>query len=497
MPAETTGGEKDRIAKVMARAGLCSRRDAEAWIKAGRVAVNGKLLTSPAMNVGPDDVITVDGQAIEARERTRLFFYHKPRGLVTTAKDPEGRPTVFDNLPEGLPRVVSIGRLDINTEGLLLLTNDGGLARVLELPQTGWLRRYRVRANGFISQDKLDALKDGITIDGIDYAGIEAQLDRAQGANVWLTMGLREGKNREIKRVLEHLGLVVNRLIRLSFGPFQLGELPEGEVEEVRTRVLQDQLGPTLAAEAGVEWEDPVTAEVVTRDLQSRERTERKGSEDRSARNGGGRGKARPEAPPPPRQDRPAPGARPHVSVLRGERTAKDEGPRKRISRASTEDRRGRTVKIERITVEKKERHTGEGGTSRNARNFARERRAAIEATSGEAPRPARRSRPAGDDPAPRSRRFPAESDGRRDGPAAGGEARRPKRSSFGSDRPQTGRALKDAKPRSTRRPGGDAKGERPSRPPGGSGPRPKPPRGPGGGGAPRGRGGDRPRSRS
>ncbi|WP_319936611.1 pseudouridine synthase, partial [Lichenihabitans sp. Uapishka_5] len=238
----------DRIAKVMARAGLCSRRDAEAWIAEGRVAVNGKVLSSPALNVGPDDAITVDGRPVSGRERTRLFMYHKPRGLVTTARDPEGRPTVFDALPDHLPRVVSIGRLDINTEGLLLLTNDGGLARALELPATGWLRRYRVRANGFLRQEQLDALKDGITIDGVDYAGIEAALDRTQGANQWLTMGLREGKNREIKRVLEHLGVVVNRLIRLSFGPFQLGELAEGAVEEVRTRVLKDQLSDALAA---------------------------------------------------------------------------------------------------------------------------------------------------------------------------------------------------------------------------------------------------------
>ncbi len=250
---------KERIAKVMARAGLCSRRDAEAWIKAGRVAVNGTPIVSPALNVGPEDRVTVDGHVIEARERTRLFLYHKPRGLVTTAKDPEGRPTVFDNLPEDLPRLVSVGRLDINTEGLLLLTNDGGLARVLELPATGWLRRYRVRANGRITPDRLDALKEGISIDGVDYAGIEAVLDRAQGANVWLTMGLREGKNREIKKVLEHLGLYVNRLIRLSFGPFQLGELAEGEVEEVRTRVLRDQLGEQLAREAGVDWDGAAT----------------------------------------------------------------------------------------------------------------------------------------------------------------------------------------------------------------------------------------------
>src|SRR5580698_3017735 len=196
-----------RIAKVMARAGVCSRRDAEAWIAEGRVSVNGEVLKSPAFNVSETDNVRVDGKPLAAPERTRLFLFHKPRGLVTTARDPEGRATIFEALPADLPRVVAVGRLDINTEGLLLLTNDGGLARVLELPATGWLRRYRVRAHGEITQAQLDALRDGITIEGIDYLGIEAKFERQQGSNVWLTMGLREGKNREIKRVLEHMGL--------------------------------------------------------------------------------------------------------------------------------------------------------------------------------------------------------------------------------------------------------------------------------------------------
>jgi len=239
-----------RIAKAMARAGLCSRRDAEAWIEAGRVSVNGAILDSPAFNVGPDDDVRVDGEPLRAPERTRLFFFHKPRGLVTTARDPEGRRTIFDALPNDLPRVVAIGRLDINTEGLLLLTNDGGLARVLELPATGWLRRYRVRAHGEVLQSQLDALREGVTIEGIHYAGIEARLEREQGANVWIMMGLREGKNREIKRVLEHLGLAVNRLIRVSFGPFELGDLPEGAVAELNTRILRDQLGLKLAKQS-------------------------------------------------------------------------------------------------------------------------------------------------------------------------------------------------------------------------------------------------------
>ena len=262
----------ERIAKVMARAGLCSRRDAEAWIAAGRVEVNGIRLRSPALNVGPSDRIVVDGRPLAARERTRLFLFHKPRGLVTTERDPQERPTIFSALPKELPRVVTIGRLDINTEGLLLLTNDGGLARVLELPATGWIRRYRVRAKGTTDQAALDALSEGITLDGIDYAGIAATLDRVQGANVWLTMALREGKNREVKRVLEHLGLAVNRLIRISYGPFQLGELAEGAVEEVKTRVLRDQLGMTLAKEAGVDFVGPVVAPIVTFEEKERRR---------------------------------------------------------------------------------------------------------------------------------------------------------------------------------------------------------------------------------
>jgi 23S rRNA pseudouridine2605 synthase len=324
----------ERIAKVIARVGLCSRRDAEGWIAAGRVSVNGEVLTSPAFNVGPDDDVSVDGEPLREPERTRLFAFHKPRGLVTSARDPEGRPTVFDALPKDLPRVVAVGRLDVNTEGLLLLTNDGGLARVLELPATGWLRRYRVRAHGAVAEDKLDALSEGVTIEGVHYAGIEARLERQQGSNVWLTMGLREGKNREIKRVLEHLGLQVTRLIRVSFGPFELADLAEGAVQEIPTRVLRDQLGVRLAKQARADFEAPIEPR-----------------------------RAEPEPPPPGRareeerrarrepRGNAAPRKRKHVSILRAEARAEADGERRRIERSATSDRKGRKVEVERISL--------------------------------------------------------------------------------------------------------------------------------------------------
>lgn len=233
----------ERIAKVMARAGLCSRRDAERMIEAGRVKVNGKKLTTPAHKVSGRDRIEVDGQALPDRQQTRLWRFHKPVGLVTTARDPEGRPTVFDALPKHLPRLISVGRLDINTEGLLLLTNDGELARKLELPATGWTRRYRARAHGTVTQEDLDRLKDGVRVEGVRYGAIEATLESRRGSNVWISLALKEGKNREVKQVLGSLGLEVNRLIRLSYGPFQLGDLPSGVVDQVANRVLRDQIG--------------------------------------------------------------------------------------------------------------------------------------------------------------------------------------------------------------------------------------------------------------
>lgn len=237
----------ERIAKVLARAGLCSRRDAERWIEAGRVRVNGSVIDSPALNVTDSDKVVVDGRVLPRAESTRLFLYHKPAGLVTTHKDEQGRQTVFEALPDGMPRVVSVGRLDLNTEGLLLLTNDGGLARFLELPETGWQRKYRVRVHGGVDQKKLERLKNGITVEGVRYKSIKAVLDdvaetRTPGTNSWISVTLREGKNREIRRVMEALGLRVTRLIRTDYGPFPLGKLPRGHVKEIDQTVLQAQV---------------------------------------------------------------------------------------------------------------------------------------------------------------------------------------------------------------------------------------------------------------
>jgi 23S rRNA pseudouridine2605 synthase len=244
----TTAGTAERVAKRIARSGLCSRRDAERLIAAGRVAVDGAVLSSPALSVTAANLVTVDGEPLPASEQPRLFRYHKPAGVLTAARDPEGRPTIYDRLPDGLPRLMPIGRLDMASEGLLLLTNDGALKRRLELPATGWLRRYRVRVHGRIDEAKLRGLEGGIEIDGFRYGPIQATLDRVQGSNAWLTVALREGKNREIRRVLEHFGWPVSRLIRLSFGPFQLGGLAAGAIEEVPGKVLREQLGAGLDA---------------------------------------------------------------------------------------------------------------------------------------------------------------------------------------------------------------------------------------------------------
>ena len=243
MKKPTPAGGGERIAKRLARAGLCSRREAEAWILAGRVAVDGKVLDSPAFTVTAASRIAVDGKPIPESQPTRLWRFHKPTGVLTTTRDPQGRPTVFDDLPRNLPRVIAIGRLDFNSEGLLLLTNDGELARRLELPATGWVRRYRVRVMGQVNPARLAGLERGAEIGGVRYGPIRAHLDRQLASNAWLAISLAEGKNREVRRVCEHFGWPVQRLIRVAFGPFQLGNLPTGAVDEVPAKALREQLG--------------------------------------------------------------------------------------------------------------------------------------------------------------------------------------------------------------------------------------------------------------
>ncbi|MFN4156539.1 MAG: pseudouridine synthase [Paracoccaceae bacterium] len=248
-PAAKAVPEGERIAKVLSRAGISSRREAERLIEAGEVTVNGKVISSPALNVTATDRITVSGQPVGAPEPARLWLYYKPEGLVTSASDEKGRDTVFDNLPEDMPRVMSIGRLDLNSEGLLLLTNDGALKRQLELPSTGWLRKYRVRVKGNPTEPEIEPLRKGITIDGERFQPMEVKIDRHQGANAWLTIGLREGKNREIRRAMFAIGLTVNRLIRISYGPFRLNEMEPGDVEEIKARVMRDQLGALISGQ--------------------------------------------------------------------------------------------------------------------------------------------------------------------------------------------------------------------------------------------------------
>ena len=241
----------ERIAKCIARAGICSRREAEARINEGRVSVNGKTIHSPALNVTPGDKVIIDGKPLPAREPAQLWRYYKPRGLVVSARDEKNRQTIFDTLPAHLPRLITVGRLDMDSEGLLLLTNDGELARHLELPSTGWSRKYRVRVQGHVNEASLLPLADGVTIDGVRYGSVIARLDRQMSSNAWLTISIREGKNREVRRIMEHLGHNVGRLIRVSYGPFQLGDIEEGAVELVKARVLADQLGMSGDVEEG------------------------------------------------------------------------------------------------------------------------------------------------------------------------------------------------------------------------------------------------------
>lgn len=494
--------EPERIAKVMARAGIASRRDSEAMIAEGRVSVNGKVIESPALDIGPDDVVMVDGEPLPARERTRLWLYHKPRGLVTTNHDPEGRPTVFEALPEDLPRVLSIGRLDINTEGLLLLTNDGGLARMLELPETGWLRRYRVRAFGSITQDRLDTLRDGVTIDGVSYGPVIARFERQQGANTWLVVDLREGKNREVKTVLEHVGLDVNRLIRVSFGPFQLGDLPEGEVDEVRSRVIKDQLGEELMAKAGVDFDAPRRDEMPAQERPAEPRRAPAG-EDRPRRREGGKPERfasdavrtpsrddrsdKPwkrtvwrDAEAEPQRERKAPPRR--GADPREERVAREAaGAVKRERGNAIADPKGRRVLVERVSAPPREEAPAKPRRPRNAAEPGRDR-GDERPWQEQAPRNERpRGRGFGDKPEG-GRAGPGRSGGGKDfggksfgGKAFGGKSFESK--SFGGkafgDKPAGGRPF-GGKSSGGKPSGGRPSGGKPSggRPPGGRGPR-------------------------
>ncbi|MGO6710450.1 pseudouridine synthase [Rhizobium leguminosarum] len=505
--AETEGEAKaERISKVMARAGVASRRDIERMIMEGRVTLNGRVLETPVVNVTLADRIEVDGVPIRGIERTRLWLYHKPAGLVTTNADPEGRSTVFDNLPEELPRVMSIGRLDINTEGLLLLTNDGGLARALELPATGWLRRYRVRAHGEIDQDALDKLKDGIAVDGVLYGSIEATLDRTQGSNVWITMGLREGKNREIKNVLGALGLDVNRLIRISYGPFQLGDLPEGHVVEVRGRTLRDQLGPRLIEEAKANFDAPIynaaavaaeeeaepaapeRRERPRRDEDKRERAlsrldtkrdDRHGGarKEDDRRDGGRRDDERPKRPQPLGQRRSAnvwmaPGARPlgekaAAKAAKNAQTARRRGEQAPAKNDRIEDRprtqvnRVREEDGEWIRSSEQPRGKDEGEGFGRKRSFG-DRPAREDRGSGD--RPARGERPFSDRPSRGDRPFGDKPRGDRKPRTDGDERPRAARSSAGdarSERPRSDRPFGDRPPRGDRPFGDKPRGDR------------------------------------
>ncbi len=422
-----TGDSKqgDRIAKVIARAGLASRRAAEVMVTEGRVTLNGKPVTDVATNVAPRDRIAVDGKALPAPDGARLWLYHKPAGLVTSAKDEKGRPTVFDALPSELGRVLSVGRLDLNSEGLLLLTNDGALKRQLELPSTGWLRRYRVRVNGAVDDAQLAALRDGIEVEGDRFAPMQVELDRQKGANAWLTVGLREGRNREIRRAMAALELYVNRLIRVSYGPFQLGKLEAGEVEEVRPRILREQLGATFdgdLAEAAKGTAAPARADG--------KRSQDRGAPAKGARRGDapkGRGpKGRPDrgeggADARPWKSKPGgrgsrDGARPDRESA-GAKPARKGGPRH--EGGPGDDRAGRFGKPARGASPDRKQRPGQGGHDKGPR----------------------RDGPGGD--RPRTGKPPAPRDGaeRPSRPLqGGGYDKGARRDGPGEDRPRTGK---------------------------------------------------------
>jgi 23S rRNA pseudouridine2605 synthase len=444
----------DRIAKVMARAGVASRRDAERMILEGRVKVNGKPVTSPAVDVLPSDKVTLDGKPIDAPQPARLWLYYKPLGLVTSTKDEKGRQTVFDTLPEGMPRVMSVGRLDLNSEGLLLLTNDGELKRRLELPSTGWLRKYRVRVNGRPNDLTFDPLRRGVTIEGEEFLPMEVTLDKQQGANAWLTVGLREGKNREIRRAMTEVNLIVNRLIRVSYGPFRLNQMKPGEVVEVKRRILREQLGALYDGLAGAEGEGAVaTGGRAAGDRPSRGPRPARGEDEaprkpRFDREGGGGD----------RGERPARKPRAEGGPGSGPRAERPYAPRKPRPQGEGE-------------APRKPRFDREGGGSDRGERPARKPRAEGGFNSGpraERPYAPRKPRPQGEGDAPRKPRFDREGGGDR------GErpARKPRAEGSYNSGPRAERPYAPRKPR----PQGE--GEAP-RKPRGDGPRGGPKSGP------------------
>ncbi|MCT8329810.1 pseudouridine synthase [Albidovulum sediminis] len=502
----------ERIAKVMARSGVASRRDAERMIVEGRVKVNGKPVTSPAIDILPSDKVTLDGKPIDAPQPARLWLYYKPLGLVTSTKDEKGRQTVFDTLPEGMPRVMSVGRLDLNSEGLLLLTNDGELKRRLELPSTGWLRKYRVRVNGRPNDLTFDPLRRGVTIEGEEFLPMEVTLDKQQGANAWLTVGLREGRNREIRRAMTEVNLIVNRLIRVSYGPFRLNQMKPGEVVEVKRRILREQLGALYDGLAGAEGEGAAG----TGGRAAGDRSERPARKPRAE--GGfssGPRAERPYAPRKPRSqdegeaprkprfdregggdrgERPARKPRAEGSFNSGPRAERPYAPRKPRSQEEGE-------------APRKPRFDREGGGDRSERP-ARKPRAEGGFSSGpraERPYAPRKPRPQGEGEAPRKPRFDREGGG---GDRSERPARKPRAEGGFSSGPRAERPYAPRKPRAQgegeapRKPrfdreGGGDRSERPARKPRaeggfGSGPRaerpyaPRKPRPQGEGEAPR-----------
>lgn len=465
-PVAPPSGE--RLAKVIARSGMCSRRDAEDWIRSGRVAVNGSVIRTPAYNVTEKDKVSVDGKQLAARSGTRVWMYHKPPGLVVTEKDPEGRATIFEALTEaGLPRVLTVGRLDLNTEGLLLLTNDGGLKRVLELPATGWLRRYRVRAFGRVTQAMLDGLKQGIEVDGIKYGPIDAQLEREQGSNVWLVVSLREGKNREVKNVLASLGLQVNRLIRISYGPFQLGDLAVGAVEVVRSRVLRDQLGSKLAEAAGADFDSEVPESAPPQEQRRAPAGAR-----RFAGRPDERGREQPEKPPGrPRRVFFDDGRAPEEYVPKEPRPGRRDADAERSGRPGGPSRDGRPPRGEPRSggFDGPKRGGARPDRDRNSDRPARPPRGGQDARPGRPPsrqRPTDAGRPARSD-SPRGAGRP-DRDRTSDRPARpprGGQDARPGRPPSRQRPADASRPARSDSPRGAGRPDRDRNADRPARP--------------------------------